>query len=710
MRYRRCGLAAVAAVVAVYALSVGSAHDDQMLRVGNMWDEIGNHERAGWGGNAFRFPGGFWPGNKPDGSNNQKSGSSYHGHSMAARNFTTADGETVDFAFAMATTKWGGNGGHDWVDMGGTRLVWQQEPPTVIVDGEVIPGEDVDEVDPTLVSDAMVEVTWTNFLGITSTLQAHAYVNHDFDEVIIRHYNFLNNGDVTGETPGQLSADVEGFVFLVDVWFMDRAEGGSHWGNAAEWAGDAYIEYYGGLRDVNRYEEWVNSDGASGDSLRIMYAWDGDSKLNTLDDAYDPHQVTGRLLSARYPGIALIHADQAADNTDDWPKQPVAMAVDYWNWLPTRTQNGDEEMYRHAFGDGDGDYGGHNPDLTVDSPWYEPSRWQLFEEGVLSEPDPNPVDPAKYGAVGELAVGPYDIPFNESIDVVLVYAVGGMDYQRTIDVGTQYLAGTITKSEKDAIAASYKDTLFRNIGLAQRSLSGPAGRFDIPDPPPAPDLTVTSGPGTIEIEWSDVSAATDRDTGVADFMEYRLYRAQGSYFGDMPFEVIYSGRAISYTDTDVIRGFSYYYYVTAVDDGTQNWVSPGVPVESGMHHNRTSKPAVPYREPFASGQSSLGEGDLRVVPNPWDAGDAFNKYGPAGTDDYRKIRFIHLPPVCTIKIYTEAGDLVRTIEHGGTAGLPSGDEDWDQITDFNQEVVSGVYVAVVDSDQGTDVVKFVIVK
>jgi hypothetical protein len=71
---------------------------------------------------------------------------------------------------------------------------------------------------------------------------------------------------------------------------------------------------------------------------------------------------------------------------------------------------------------------------------------------------------------------------------------------------------------------------------------------------------------------------------------------------------------------------------------------------------------------------------------------------------------VNLPPVCTIRIYTEAGDLVRTIKHGVGDSLPSGDEFWDQITDFNQEVVSGIYVAVVDSDQGTDVVKFVIVK
>ena len=701
MRYTRYCFAGSVVVMAAFALSVGSAYADQMLRVGNMWDEIGNHERAGWGGNAFRFPGGFWP-SSINGVNSTKSGASYHGHSMGARNFTTAEGQTLDYAFAQATTKWGGNGGYDWLDTGGTRLVWQQQPPMVIVDGVVLQGEAVDEVDPSLVSDAMIEVVWRNFLGITTTLQAHAYVNHDFDEVIIRHYNFLNNGDAGADT-GPLTAAVNGFLFLVDVWFMDRAEGGGHWGHAAEWAGDAYIQYYGGLRDVNLYEEWVDSGGASGDSLRIMYAWDGDSKLNDLDDAYDPHQDTGRLLSAKFPGVALLHADLSANDASDWAKQPVAMIVDYWNELPERRREGEEVMYRHAFGD-------QNPDQSIDNPFYTPSRWQLFEEGVLAEPDPNPTDPELFGAVGELAMGPYDIPSGEDIDVILAYGIGGMDYQRTILVGSQYKSGLITQAEKDAIAGAYKDTLFRNIGLARQAVSSPNGRFDIPDPPPAPDLTITSGAGQIRVEWSDVSNSSDRDTGAMDFMEYRLYRAQGSYFGDMPFERIFNGTTTSYTDTDVIRGFSYYYYVTAVDDGTQNWVFPGRPVESGMHHNRSTKPAVPFRTPFQPGKDRLGEGDVRVVPNPWDAGDVFNKYGPEGTDDFRKIRFINLPPVCTIKIYTEAGDLVRTIEHGGTASLPSGDEDWDQITDFNQEVVSGVYVAVIDSDTGADVVKFVIVK
>ena len=51
--------------------------------------------------------------------------------------------------------------------------------------------------------------------------------------------------------------------------------------------------------------------------------------------------------------------------------------------------------------------------------------------------------------------------------------------------------------------------------------------------------------------------------------------------------------------------------------------------------------------------------------------------------------FYNIPPFCTIKIYTERGDLIQTIEH--TDG--SGDEAWTSITSSRQVVVSGLYIA-----------------
>ena len=68
--------------------------------------------------------------------------------------------------------------------------------------------------------------------------------------------------------------------------------------------------------------------------------------------------------------------------------------------------------------------------------------------------------------------------------------------------------------------------------------------------------------------------------------------------------------------------------------------------------------------------------------------------------------FINIPPKCKIKIYTMSGDLVKTIHH--TDG--SSEEPWDQVTEYNQLVYTGVYLYVVDSDMGSKVGKFVIVR
>lgn len=704
MKHVTCGLVCGIVALTVFTAGLGSVDAQRQLRVGNMWDEVGNEERGGWGGKGMAFPGGFFPRNLTVGGVRltlDKGTTAYHGHSIGMRNFTPTGGDQMAFAVAQNTIQSAQQVGYDRIAVSGTKLYWQQEPPTVIVDGSVLVGESVDEVNPNLASDAMIELEWTNALGITGTLQAHAFVNRKFDEFNIRDYRFVNNGNADGDntTIEYPNRDIEGFFWVVDFWPLDRAEGGSTWGHAAEWAGDAYVQYYGGLRGVNRYLQWVESGGTEGDSLRVMYGWDGDSQRDPRDDRFDPHPETGRLLSAKFPGLAVIHADRAYNDTEDWPQQPIAMRAKNFVVRDHRVKHGDEQVYRFNFG------GDNNPDLSPDSPWYDPSNWQLWEEGELEAEDPNAN--VGYGMIGSITMGPYDIPFGEDVRIVNVYAVGGMDFERTKVVGAQYASGEITSAEKDAIAWTYFDTLLNNVSLAKWAFQND---FNVPDSPPAPDLTVNSGPARIDIEWSDVSSATDRDSGVADFLEYRLYRAQGSFWGDMPFEMVYSGTGRSYTDTDVIRGFNYYYYVTAVDDGTQNFFEPGVQLESGMHHNRTSAPAVPFRAPFAPGATQLSEGEIRAVPNPWEASDLDNKFGAPGTDEFRKIMFVNLPGDCTIRIYTEAGDLVRTIEHGGGATLPSGDEFWDQITDFNQEVVSGIYVAVIDSDQGTDVVKFVIVK
>ena len=140
----------------------------------------------------------------------------------------------------------------------------------------------------------------------------------------------------------------------------------------------------------------------------------------------------------------------------------------------------------------------------------------------------------------------------------------------------------------------------------------------------------------------------------------------------------------SYIDNDVVRGEAYHYAVTAVDDGSQNTngIRPGQPLESSKYANRTEVAAFA----FAPGAETAQK--VRIVPNPYvrKAGD-FNFTG-----DDNKILFVNLPPYCTLNIFTVTGDLVKTIDHSSG----SADESWDQVTNANQFVASGVYILQVD--------------
>ena len=77
-----------------------------------------------------------------------------------------------------------------------------------------------------------------------------------------------------------------------------------------------------------------------------------------------------------------------------------------------------------------------------------------------------------------------------------------------------------------------------------------------------------------------------------------------------------------------------------------------------------------------------------------------------------RVTFTNLPMASnTIKIYTVSGDLVQTLEHNGLGG--SGHYSWNLMSRSGQEIVSGVYLYTVESDDDSfeDFVgKFVVVR
>jgi hypothetical protein len=167
-------------------------------------------------------------------------------------------------------------------------------------------------------------------------------------------------------------------------------------------------------------------------------------------------------------------------------------------------------------------------------------------------------------------------------------------------------------------------------------------------------------------------------------------------------------------------GFKYWVSVTSYDTGT-NEIDP---LESGIAQNRTF--TIPGVRPGAPGV------DLVIVfPNPY--------HGDAAWDEEllrdRYIWFAGLPRRCTIRIYTLAGDHVKTIDfdaatYGATDVRGIYDPDdvwnpareiprlsgamaaWDLTTHQDQAIASGLYLFSVEDLSSGEVErgKFLIMK
>jgi hypothetical protein len=102
---------------------------------------------------------------------------------------------------------------------------------------------------------------------------------------------------------------------------------------------------------------------------------------------------------------------------------------------------------------------------------------------------------------------------------------------------------------------------------------------------------------------------------------------------------------------------------------------------------------------------------VKVVPNPYLVMNEWER-----SLEFRKLKFINLPNDCTIRIYTMAGDLIRTIKHhetnvinGSVLNQQGGDEDWDLLSAAGQKPAPGMYIFHIESAVGEQVGKFAIV-
>jgi hypothetical protein len=537
------------------------------------------------------------------------------------------------------------------------------------------------EVIPSLPSDQMIELHYKARPGFDVVKKSFSYTNENHENYIIFYNRFLCTFDWDEDPEPDAPTDqtIQN-MYIAFGYTFQCAEG--TWITYSRWYEEA-------KDDWATYEVFAPQLTATGRNLNITYGWDGDDPDITefevggqpFDDTGDPRfaigeggsspMPSGEFISAEYAGFAALHVDKSpADHSDDFT-QPTAVLTNI-----------------NIYNVWDSDY----PGFATSWDWAASGYKQTVQDQAGWPDDASGVE----AEMPFQAFGPFNFQLGDSIVIVYAVGVNGISRDLAISKGLEWRdwyrggSSTFDDAAKNDLLATGKDSLVESM---DRALWAWNRGLKIPAPLPAPDLTVTSGPNVVYLEWEDLSQTGDANTGVPDLDHYNIYRKKGAYLVDTYDELNANGTHLlwekiaeipgdqtKYTDSTVVRGESYHYAVTAVDDGTQNTdgVHPGQKLESSRYANRSSVAAIP----FLPGEPTTDR--VRVVPNPFIIGA--QDYNFTGNSD--QILFANLPPYCTLRIYTATGDLIKTIDHQ----TGSADEIWDQVTESTQYVASGVYI------------------
>jgi len=130
--------------------------------------------------------------------------------------------------------------------------------------------------------------------------------------------------------------------------------------------------------------------------------------------------------------------------------------------------------------------------------------------------------------------------------------------------------------------------------------------------------------------------------------------------------------------------------------------APVLPKQGDIYTVKTTKPFLTgdkyvFTTKSAKFDKQTSNPDLSkiyCVPNPYVAYSLFEEPGRTSSKrGERAVQFRNLPSKCTIRIYTIAGDLVKTIEKDDLASIAT----WDLLSSEGQKISYGVYVYHVDA-------------
>jgi len=253
-------------------------------------------------------------------------------------------------------------------------------------------------------------------------------------------------------------------------------------------------------------------------------------------------------------------------------------------------------------------------------------------------------------------------------------------------------------------------------------------KFQTPFAPPAPQFEVSVSNHSVTVNWELLPGETNPeiyedpfrfDNVAQPFEGYRVYKSTQGVGGpwtllievDVEDNAFFSNTGIGYEYTDIglVNNLDYYYTVTSFSK--PDTIASFPSLESGKAVNAR------VVSPGTSAPKSVGK--VAVVPNPYRGDLQYNQYKPPWetpgegrsrwVEQDRRIQFINLPNPCEIRIFTSAGDLVRTITH---EDLIKGFEDWNLTSTIGQTIASGIYLFTVEDKKNGNVQvgKFVVIK
>ena len=584
------------------------------------------------------------------------------------------------------------------------QMISRFAPPNVSVDGNATSsGKAVenDAVDPNLPCDRMIINTVNTAIGLTMTRKIYAFSQGYHDNYFIYEYVLTNTGnaddDADIEYPGKT---LTGVYMYLQYRYSCTKEARYVIGNSSGWG----INTMNDTRGDGASPAGTFFPGNQDNDVRAQYAWHGrhpgfllydnigasvwSPPQSTFEPFSDRQDTSGRLCAPQFVGVATVYADSSAGINVNAFTQPST----------TSYESSDDQLNFN------------NDQFSIGK---MTSEYQWMSKGHVSPRHADKVGPTgdpsqgyntSFSSGGQSCAngyGPYTLAPGDSIRIVMAEAVAGLSREKAISVGTRFKNGTkytpplpggITAAAKDDSVYTGRDSLFQTF---RRAIANFQSGFAIPQPPfPPKDMTVTSKGDRITVSW-------DTYPGGSAVAGWRVYRAVGDYW--RPYELAHAGDlpadTRSFDDTQVSRGAANFYYVVAVGSPSDNNgagnTPAGVALTSSRYYAQSYDPAFLKRPPGDSPDLPAGSWirNFRIVPNPYyiNSAEGLLRF----KDEGDKIAFFNIPSDCTIRIFTELGELVKEIRHTD----PSGDEYWNSITSSGQVVVSGLYIVVVDNNR-----------